>query len=322
MKLSKTSIILVLGIICSVTGSCSPGIHKWQPETVLIYYAYTDVIKELPPPIPYHLILYADGQMFLFREDYRTFYGIQASSSIEILTKKLSNQEICALLNTVDQTGFFDYDPSTYEFSKNNQEGLVSEYIRVNSWRSKSVELYGLGFAIEEEFVQYEVDKVMVDTYMIINHYPREGFEIYQPEKLAVWAVPIRDWNGEPYSTWPIKSPSLAEISQTRDSQYDPALAEFSPVPEYYYHPGKSTVLQGSDAKTLYNLFDQSIVEWGLPFSEAGITYMVLAVPLLPYQSAPPDGEFYATIPSLESSAPQISISCHQSDGLVEIPTP
>lgn len=318
---NKIFTILALTSIWFATGSCYAGTHKWHPETVLMYYAYSD-LKELPPPIPYHLILYADGQMFLFREDYKSFLGSPAESYIQILTKKLSRKEICALLNTVDKTGFFDYDPSTYGYSENNQDGLVTEHIQVNSWRSKSVELYGLGFAIEEKFVEYKVDQVMVDTYNIFNNYPIDGFETYQPEKLAVWAVPILGQNDGVYITWPIKSPSLAEISRVRDYYYDPNSAEFSPVPEYYDNTGKSTILEGSAAKEIYDNFDQSIVEWGLPLSENGITYMVLAIPLLPYQSAPPDGEFYAPIPSIEFPKPQSSLSCYPSDGLVEISVP
>jgi hypothetical protein len=323
MKSSKIFAILVLVITCLVTLSCSPGTHKWQPETVLIYYAYSD-LKELPPPIPYKLILYADGQMFLFPDDYNASYG----DYIQILTKKLTNKEICALLNTIDQVGFFNYDPSTYKFSTNNQEGLVTEYIQVNSWRSKSVNLYGLGFVLEflneVDPIQYEdeVDKVMVDTYNIINYYPRDGFEIYQPEKLAVWAVPLPDRTGEVYSTWPLETPSLAEISRVRDNFYDPAKTELSPVPEYYYNPGKSTILQGSDAQRIYNTFEQSVVEWGLPFSEDGIRYMVMSIPLLPYQSAPPVGDFYASMPTAEFPSPPFSLTCKSSDGLIEIPMP
>jgi hypothetical protein len=264
-------------------------------------------LKELPPPIPYQLILYADGQMFLFRDGHKLFFGDLADSYIQILTKKLDKKEICALLNTVDKTGFFAYDPSTYDYSKNNQEGLVTEYIQVNSWHSKAVALYGLGFTIEEEFVQYEVDKVMLDTYNILNHYPSDKFEIYQPEKLAIWAEALPNWNGEVYAEWPIQSPSLAEISQLQD---------------YYHNPGKSTVLEDNAARVVYDTFQQSIVEWGLPFSEDGISYYVLAIPLLPYQSAPSEGEFYAQIPSPEFSAPQFTLSCEESDGVVEIPVP
>lgn len=322
VRSAKSCVVPVLLVVCLVAASCYPGTHTWQAETVLIYYAFSD-LKELPPPIPYKLILYADGQMFLFRDDYKLFYGELSDSYIQILTKKLSKREICALLNTVAKTGFFDYDPSTYDYSNNNQEGLVTEYIQVNSWRSKSVGLYGLGFAIEEEFVQYEVDKVMVDTYNILNYYPSDGFEIYQPEKLAVWAVPLQNRNGQVYAEWPIESPSLAQISQVRNSNYDPTLAELPHVPDYYYdNPGTSTILEGDAARVIYDTFQQSIVEWGLAFSEDGIRYIVLAIPLLPYQSAPPVGEFYAQLPSSEFPSPQFSLSCHESDGLVEIPAP
>ncbi|MDO9300140.1 MAG: hypothetical protein Q7T89_02105, partial [Anaerolineales bacterium] len=153
--------------------------------------------------------------------------------------------------------------------------------------------------------------QVMVDTYNIINYYPSDGFEIYQPERLAVWVVPLPNWSGETH-TWSLEVPSLAEMSQSTDNE----------SLYIYGNPRKSTILEGSAAKTIYDIFDQSIVEWGLPFTENGKTYLVLAIPLLPYQSAPPDGQFYAPIPSVEFPTPQFSLSCHPSDGLIELSKP
>ncbi len=289
------------------TAVASQEIQEWKPENVLIYYAFSDE-KELPPPIPYQLILYADGQMFLFQYGYKAFVE-ENDTYIQILTESLNNKEICSLLNTIDQVGFFDYDTSTYDLSENNQEGLVTHYIQVNSWQSKSVELYGLGFAINEEFNQSGIDESMVNTYKLISNYPTDEFEVYQPEKLAVWAVPLPNWNGKTYD-WSIQSPSLADIAQSEDNE----------LLYIYSNPGESTILEDEAAKVIYDAFDQSIVEWGLPFSENGFTYLVLAIPLLPYQSAPPEGEFYAPIPSPEFPAPGFSLTCHSSDGIVEIP--
>lgn len=281
-------------------------IHEWEPENVLIYYAFSDV-KDLPPPIRFKFILYADGQIFIFREDYKSFIG-ETNNYTQILTKQLDNQEVCALLNTIYATGFFDYDESTYKFSENNQEGSVTEYIKVNSWQSKSVELYGLGNAIEDS-AKFSVDESIVNTYKIINNYAIAGFKIYQPEKLAIWVVPLPDWHGKTYE-WAIQSPSLAEIAQPEESE----------LLYIYSNPGKSTILEGDAAKVIYNTFEQSVVDWGLPFSENGVNYLVLAVPLLPYQSAPPEGEFYAPIPSPEFSKPEFSMTCNASDGIIEIP--
>lgn len=284
--------------------------HRWSPETILIYDGYSNDTKDLPPPIPYRLILYADGQMFMLRD---TLYdGSLGGWQTQIWTKKLNRKEICALLNTVEQVGYLDYSPSAYKYSENNQDGLLAEYIQVNSWRSKSGTFYGLGFVIEEEFVQYEVDKVLVDTYNILHQYPTEEFEVYQPEKLAIWVEPIPVWNDKELDQWPIETPSLAEISKPVAS---------SPL-EIYSDPGRSTILEGDSARLVYNAFDNSIADWGRPFSEEGAAYVVLAVPLLPYQSPPPDGEFYAPIPSAEFTSQQRTLTCSQYDGFIEIPTP
>lgn len=279
-------------------------IHEWEPENVLIYYAFSDV-KDLPPPIRFKFILYADGQVFIFREDYKSFIG-ETDNYTQILTKQLDNQEVCALLNTIYITGFFDYDESNYKFSENNQEGSVTEYIQVNSWESKSVELYGLGNAIEDA-ARFSVDESMVNTYKTINNYSIDGFEIYQPEKLAIWAVPLPDWHGKTYE-WALQSPSLADIAQPDKNE----------LLYIYSNPGKSTILEGDAAKVIYNAFDQSVVDWGLPFSENGVNYLVLAIPLLPYQSAPPEGEFCAPIPSPEFPKPEFSLTCNASDGIIE----
>jgi hypothetical protein len=214
----------------------------WRSETVLIYNGYSNDIKDLPPPIPYRLILYADGQMFMLRD---TLYDDALGGwQTQILTKKLNRKEICALLNTVEQAGFIDYSPSAYKYSENNQDGLLAEYIQVNSWRSKSGTFYGLGFVIdEEEIVRYEVDKVLVDTYKILHYYPIDEFEVYQPGKLAIWVEPIPIWNDKVLDKWPIKTPSLAEISKPVAS---------TPL-EIYSNPGRSTILEGDSASTSWH---------------------------------------------------------------------
>lgn len=285
--------------------------HRWRPETVLIYDGYSDDIKDLPPPIPYRLILYADGQMFVLRD---TFYdGELGGWQTQILTKKLNNKEICALLNTIEQVGFLDYVSSAYKYSKNNQEGLSTEYIQVNSWRSKSGTFYGLEFVMqEEEIARYEVDKVLANTYKTLHYYPLDEFEVYQPEKLAIWVEPIPIWNDKVLDKWPIETPSLEEISKPVAS---------TPL-EIYSNPGRSTILEGDSARLVYNAFDKSMAGWGRPFSEDGTAYVVLAIPLLPYQSPPPDGEFYAPIPSAEFSTQQHTLTCSQYDGFIEIPVP
>ena len=321
VKSTKAFAILMLGVICFLSTSCKPSTHESSPQAVLIYYAVSDE-KDLPPPIPFRFILYSDGQAFLFRHDYKDFGDIEAASYVEILTKKLSRSEICALLNSINKSGFFDYDPSEYDFSQSNQYDLVTEYIQVNAWRSKSVELYGLGFAIEEPFVKYKVNQELVEMYNLVNYYPTAGFEPYQPEKLAVWVRPAPGWNdpNNPnvnlYGIWPLESPTLAELAQlTIDSNlYDPDT--------FGYNPTTSTILEGQSAKAVYDFLGQSIVEWGLPVSENGIMYWVLAIPLLPYQAPPPNGEFYSAIPSLAYPASDFSLSCQLSDGFVEITVP
>ena len=83
------------------------------------------------------LILFPDGKLFVDRymEDLHAF---------RIQTTRLSRQETCQLLNSIDQAGFFDYDPASYIFGESPGDGAPSIRISAQAWRSNSVDLYAL----------------------------------------------------------------------------------------------------------------------------------------------------------------------------------
>lgn len=70
------------------------------------------------------LVLYADG-LFI-----RSRWFV--SNRYEMYGRQLAHQEICALLNTLDQVGFLDYDHSVY---MDPMDGAGSTIIYVNAWK-------------------------------------------------------------------------------------------------------------------------------------------------------------------------------------------
>ncbi len=104
--------------------------HEWTAKPVLIKFGLD---PQIPAPfwvirgvVP-QFVLYANGSLFITKD------GVTQQA-------QLTRQEMCALLNTVEQSGFFDVDLSAYHDSL--KKILIGEsdfsIIEVNAWRSRS----------------------------------------------------------------------------------------------------------------------------------------------------------------------------------------
>jgi hypothetical protein len=238
------------------------------------------------------------------------------SKGAKILTRQLERVEICQFLNTIDQAGFYDYDPSTYSDSENFPiDGASTSYIQVNAWRSKSIALYGLHWFMQEDTSWYVPIKnspplptilpALRNTHRLLYDYRVDKLEIYQPSRLALWVgeprLPLRRNEGVP---WPLQSPTLAELYAQSAIENDEL--------------GQSVVLRGDAAISVYKLFDESADVRN--FTDGERTYGIYARPLLPYEAPLGPGEVYSEIPSPIFPTPSFELSCQPSDGVLEIP--
>jgi hypothetical protein len=238
----------------------------------------------------------------------------------QILVQRLERRETCALLNSIDRTGFFDYDPTTY--SQNDASFIVDgfdvRYIEVDAWRSKYVALYALGTFVREDFSWYvqkpgwpslpTILPALRDAYLLLSTYRPQGLQIYEPERMVIWVDSRKQARNGPL--WPLTSPTLAELfAQSANEQNWPG-------------SGKAIVLEGAVASDVYEALNQSFSSAGDTFMEGNYIYQIYARPLLPYEAPPAEGESYSDIPAPEFPEPAFTISCQPSDGLIEILNP
>jgi hypothetical protein len=272
--------------------------HQWEPVPVLILLDSTGGDGSSPYPFPPQLILYANGALFV----------THWRDSWQLWSTTLDQPQICALLNTIEQTGFFTYDPSTYGVTQRSApvDGSPIYHIEVNAWQSNQVDLYGLAYFIREfgdekplptscpSCPPYPVIPTSLrDTYLLLSEYSPDEMEVHQPSRLGIWIGSSSEAVKEA-TTWPLKTPRLADLysqSTTKESWAEP-----------------SAILEGEDAEIIYLLFEQSIEPFGLRLTEGEHTYEVFARPLFPDEFT---DEPQTSVPTLQ---------CQPSDGILAIP--
>jgi len=158
--------------------------HPWIPEAVLIELGESGGDGNFGPYIP-DLILYADGNLIF-------------QSSGGLRRKQLERQEICALLNTVEQSGFFDYDSAKDDYSVDGAPfigGAVTR-LQVNAWRSKQIALAELAIILEDpgSLAAWDacpdcsdaptIPSSLRDVYQLLKHYRPGEARPYQPSRI------------------------------------------------------------------------------------------------------------------------------------------
>jgi hypothetical protein len=103
----------------------------------------------------------------------------------------------------LDQTGYLDYNTASYTFIGGEPTGIggSSTFITVNAWVSKSDEYYDLGFYLQNDTIQelygqkgYPIiSPALRNAYYFLYQYPTDGFEVYKPDRLAVWILPMEE---------------------------------------------------------------------------------------------------------------------------------
>ena len=261
--------------------------HEWTAAEELISFGSYGGDGSCGEYFP-RLILLSDGQVFFWKKIDQNTQSWQ--------TTKLSSQATCKLLNSIDQAGFFDYDPSTYVADPQTM-GNGNTAISIQAWRSKSISLYALVDSIYilesgcrdcQHPGYFTVLPALRKTYQLLANYQPEDSVVYQSGRLGVWVNPGYEENNA--LPWPVKSINLSKIVS------QPGVTR---KPDF--------ILAGEDAEIVYQLYLQNSGLCSASFSQGGTDYEMVVRYLLPneYQPKPP-------VPNI--------LSCSPSDGWIEVP--
>jgi hypothetical protein len=240
------------------------------------------------------LMLYSDGRLVV-----RTHAGFQAA--------QLSRQEICALLNTIDQVGFFDFDMAPYHEQMDELPlGIASTtVIEVNAWKQKSVVAMALRDVVDDP--AFQVPSPLRSVYLLLSDYHLADLQPYQYDQLAL-AIhrPPPDSSYRTETRWPLPTPSLGALFERAERANIKSREE-----------GLGLLIEGETAASVYQAIRQIS---GRGFVEDGEMYLVTARPLWPYESLESAVSYEAEIPSPGVEINTVALTCYEADGVLEIP--
>jgi len=293
--------------------------HEWSPEIVLISIRSnfgdggTAIGDAGSPP----LILYADGSMFISGTK-----NVNGRDYDQVLTKKLSRKEICQNLNTLDQIGYLDYDRSSYSFigGRPLAIGYPDTFIAINAWKSLFDGFSGLDYFLQKDVIDefygqngYPVIlPALRDAYNFLTNYSADGFEVYKPNRLAIWIVPAEYIFPESFESiaqiWQLNKPSLGDLLKRVDLN-----------PQSF---NNTIIMKGNEALVVYNYLGEveNTQVFALDMPDGNKKYYALfARPLLPYEVLSDYGDL-SKIPAPDSPKPSFKLTCYPSDGILSIP--
>jgi hypothetical protein len=259
--------------------------HSWAPQDILVEYGgyggdggwwYGDLF-------PSHFTLLSTGELFIL-------YWDDVTASEKLFYVSLSQESVCNLLNSIDQAGFFDYDPDSFIKDPDHWfspvEGAGYGYINVNAWRYKNITHYAAFTYITEgdsikalwadecgECPLIEFPTILPalrDTYSMLSAYRPDTLAVYQPDRIGIWVDTIVEPNN--HNPWPFKEPRLADLSVRNLGLTYGDLSGLMP----------DLILFGNQASLIYDMLGQSIDGYGIVFTEGDKGYLAYVRPLLP----------------------------------------
>lgn len=241
-----------------------------------ILIEYTTTSGDGTPPQNFYLgvampsfILYMDGRLLVQVEE-----SLGGSKSRHYLEAKLTPPEMCALLDAVENTGFFDVIGGTGEYSYASEdpiydfgdfqsfsEGAPYDLLIVNGPAPKYVQVYSPYW----DYVATEV-KAMRN---LLREFSTKAIELYRPKQLVLWVEEgVPEW-------------------------LDPSLASqpwLDGLPELSQLAGQQAQAGGYDGSLVDHGFEPllEVLEYGMKdslFTEANKEYWVIARQLLPHET-------------------------------------
>ena len=297
-------------------------VHSWRPEMALalLFHTRGDGGSIFMDSIQPSFALFADGRLFVKKYDESTGYA-------RIFTRQLSRKEICQHLNTLDQAGFLDYDPETYQFAGGGPgvKGGPEVQIEVNAWKSHRHSYYEMSGYLEGTFDDvFGLDPndptgrpiilpALRDAYFFFTDYPTDQLQVYHPSQIL---MRVADMGDAPetveVSRWPLSEPSLAVLLERSDSSAPDKRGQF-------------VLLDGFEAQRIYEAMGRFAIDLGYFYEEVnGVkkNYYVSLHPLLPYEAPETENYSLAQIPGPETEKPNFTLTCYPTDGILPIPTP
>lgn len=314
------SLTLTPTVTPSLTGTPQPSLtaHEWKPENLLFSMEWTNGDGCCEFPHPPRIILYADGNMFLTRS-----IIVNDISRYQVLSRQLSRQELCQNMNTLDQIGFLDYDPSTYVFnSEPAVEGGGKTVIDVNAWKNVYGAFDSLGAYVDLESWSGSGKGIPVilpalrNAYLLFHNYPEDGFIRHKSKDFGLWIMPMYSQDslfikGNLLGEWPFDDMSIKSIMQDNNSTIKTGLEiQFLKISrdtanEIYDFVGGTF----DDGDTVYEIQEDGTKKY----------FYVFIRPLLPFEEpSATESDFSAR------DTPRIIdvLSCFPSDGVTPISTP
>ncbi len=247
-------------------------------------------------------VLYSDGRLVVRKP---------VPEGVQLLQARLDRSATCAVLNTIDQIGFFDYDVSVYKkYEEWLGDGAPNVVIEVNAWRSQYVDHNALAYYIEEED-DPGVKKRLAScnqcvlpslraTYRFLRTYRPDQLDRYEPSQL-LFVIERENPSGDDSLVWDVKGVSLIRLVGESGK----------PV---------KVILDGADAAAVYEELGGTI--WWNPrhYVEGKSGFLIFARPLLPYESQASFEVYPPQLPAPDVPTAAANLTCHPSDGVLKIP--
>jgi hypothetical protein len=180
--------------------------HEWQPEAVLVSFGSFSGDGVSNPPA--ELTLLANGSLFV--------------SDAGLYRADLSRSEVCQLLNTIEQTGFLEYDPSVINYDAMG-DGAGGVYINVDAWKKQHFYLQLLS-----EFINSQVDEryytppilpPIREVYQLLKSYCPNGMEPTEFNGMLSLRA-VESAGGNNIIPWPTSLFSLADYYSESNCQF------------------------------------------------------------------------------------------------------
>jgi hypothetical protein len=268
--------------------------HAWEPEKVLISFGHTGGDGGNDFDNPPTLTLLGNGMLYEYRYS-------QELDGLRLYEAQLTEQKVCQLINTIDQTGFLQYDENVVDRNQMG-DGAPDTYILIHAWRDKEIWFPSLPFFIEGDLINYEyyippILPALSSTYKLLKSYEPNNLQLSSRQTLALFVEEVRRSNKA--TPWPKNVFSLGDFFDNSNCK-NLAIKKFI----------------GPEVVKILALFP--FENWGV-FEENGRFFSVEEKSIYPEESFPACDAYSFRPPVLEVTLPN-SYSCTPEDGVRQIP--